>query len=75
MTRVGSPPVCESTNGTECMTPSDARFHGCQIAHRPRTKKSKMSRKADFAPSPPLATSAKDAKAQRFGGGQLEKLT
>jgi len=29
----------------------------------------KTSRKADFAPSPPLATSAKDAKAQRLRGG------
>ena len=30
------------------------------------SKQKKNSRKADFAPSPPLATSAKDAKAQRF---------
>jgi hypothetical protein len=29
------------------------------------TKDLKISRKADFAPSPPLATSARDAKAQR----------
>jgi len=45
MTRVGSPAVCESTNGTECMTPSDARFHGCQIAGAREPRKKKLSRK------------------------------
>jgi hypothetical protein len=49
------------------------------------TKTEKISRKAEFrrrptspyyggqvAPSPPLASSAKDAKSQRFGGSDIE---
>jgi hypothetical protein len=42
------------------------------IAQLSRNQKAteKISRKADFAPSPPLASSARDAKAQRKARGR-----
>jgi hypothetical protein len=55
------------------MAPGENKFHReiakTEFSQQGRKGRQKISRKADFAPSPPVATSAKDAKSQREDEG------
>ena len=55
------------------MAPGENKFHReiakTEFSQQGRKGRQKISRKADFAPSPPLAMSAKDTKPQRENEG------